>query len=126
MPFPIDRKYIELTEQKLGVQFPAVFKEKMIKENGGEWENEEYYFDLYPFFDKSDRKRISRTCNDIAKETESARTWDGFPENAIAIGADGCGNQLILIHNGDGVLKEELFFWNHETDEVEEVADNII
>ncbi|WP_297814486.1 SMI1/KNR4 family protein [uncultured Polaribacter sp.] len=87
MPFPIDEKYILETETELNVKFPSEFKNRMIKSNGGELVTDEFEFELYPFFDKSDRKRISRTCNHIGLETKNAREWNGFPENGIAIGS---------------------------------------
>ncbi len=126
MPFPLDEKYIQETESELNVKFPTEFKNRMIKSNGGELLiSDEFEFELYPFFDKTDRKRISRTCNHIGLETKNARKWNGFPDNGIAIGADGYGNQLILTHNGNGNLTDELFFWNHETREVEKIAESI-
>jgi len=125
MPFPIDVKYIIETESELKVKFPAKFKSQMIKSNGGELVTDDFDFELYPFFDKSDRKRISRTCNHIALETKNAREWNGFPQNGIAIGADGYGNQLILTHSGNGILTDEIHFWNHETGEIEKIADSI-
>ncbi|WP_430426280.1 SMI1/KNR4 family protein [Maribacter litoralis] len=78
MPFPVDEKYIIGTESDLNVKFPTVFKNRMIKSNGGELVTDEFEFELYPFFDKSDRKRISRTCNHIGLETKNAREWNGF------------------------------------------------
>ena len=126
MPFPIDEKYIKETESELNVKFPNEFKTRMIKINGGELISDEFEFELYPFFDKSDKKRISRTCNHIGLETKNARKWNGFPESGIAIGADGFGNQLILTHNGDGNLTDELYFWNHETGEQTIIAKSII
>lgn len=125
MPFPIESKYIEETEKDLNVKFPYEFKSRMVKNNGGEFDTEEFEIELYPFFDKSDKKRISRTCNHIGLETKNAREWSGFPENGIAIGADGFGNQIILIHNGDGKLNETLYFWNHETGQIEIIAKSI-
>lgn len=125
MPFPLDIKYIIETETELKVKFPTDFKNKMMDSNGGEFVIQNFEFDLYPFFDKSDRKRISRTCNHIALETKNARKWIGFPNNSIAIGADGFGNQLVLRHNGNGYLSDELYFWNHETQEVKKIAESI-
>lgn len=126
MPFPIDEKYIKETEAELNVKFPTEFKNRMMKSNGGELSlSDEFGFELYPFFDKTDRKRISRTCNHIGLETKNAREWNGFPESGIAIGADGFGNQLILINNGDGNLTDELYFWNHETREKEKIAESV-
>ena len=85
MPFPIDIKYIEETEKELGITFPEKFKSKMMKMNGGEVSTREFVWELIPFFDKSSSKRISRTCNHIAMETENMKQWRGFPKNGVAI-----------------------------------------
>ncbi len=131
MPFPIEEKYITETENELNVKFPEKFRAKMIKNNGGELverlesEDEDYIHWLFPFFDKSDKKRISRTCNHIGLETKNALEWSNFPKNAIAIGHDGSGNKLVLTHNGDGILSDHIYFWNHETGELEKIAESI-
>lgn len=125
MPFPVEEKYIMETETNLNVKFPTKFKLKMMEDNGGEIEKDDFYYELFPFFDKLDKKRISRTCNHIELETQNAREWENFPPNAIAIGEDGGGNYAVLIHNGNGVLGEEVYDWFHETGELEEVAKSI-
>lgn len=125
MPFPIEEKYIEETETELNVKFPSEFKNRMMKSNGGELFEGTFDFELYPFFDKSDRKRISRTCNHIALETKNAREWNGFPENGIAIGSDGFGNLILLTHSGNGILTDEVYFWNHEIGQIEKIAESI-
>jgi hypothetical protein len=125
MPFPIDEKYIIETESELNVKFPNEFKNRMIKSNGGELVTDEFEFELFPFFDKSDRKRISRTCNHIGLETKNAREWNGFPENGIAIGSDGFGNLIILIHSGNGILNDSIYFWNHEIGQIDKIAKSI-
>ena len=126
MPFPIDEKYITEAESELKVIFPTEFKNRMMKTNGGELLiSDELEFELYPFFDKSDKMRISRTCNHIILETNNAREWNGFPDHGIAIGSNGFGDQLILIHNGNGNLTDELYFWNHETRQVKKIAESI-
>lgn len=126
MAFPVDVIYIKEAESELKVKFPTEFKNRMMKLNGGELLiSDTIEFELYPFFDKTDRKRIKRTCNHIGLETKNAREWKGFPENGIAIGSDGLGNQLLLIHDGDRNLTEELYFWNHETNQIEKIAQSI-
>ena len=127
MPFPIDVKYIIETEQELGVVFPDNFKSKMVQENGGELMTEDDDWQLFPFFDKSDKKRISRTCNHIGLETKQAREWDDFPFNGIAIGSNGCGDILLLLPTTENIkkLNEEVFIWFHETGKMEKLADNI-
>lgn len=125
MPFPVDKQYIEKTETEMNVQFPADFKARMMKNNGGELESENYDIQLYPFFDESDKKRVSRTCNHIGLETKKGKKWTGFPENGVAIGTDGYGNQIILMHSGNGILDEKVYFWDHESGEVEQIAESI-
>ena len=125
MPFPVDEKHILATEKKLGVKFPAAFRAKMMTDNGGEVATPPDAWQLYPFFDTSDKKRLRRTCNDIARETASAKKWTGFPADAIAIGANGGGDQLILLPAGDSTtLGDEVYWWDHETGSVQKVADD--
>lgn len=102
MPFPIQEMYIVETENELNVMFLALIKGRMMKVNGSEVNISEYEFELYPFLDNSTRKRISRTNKHIGVETKKAREWRSFLKNRIAVGGDGFGNQLILIHDGDG------------------------
>ena len=125
MPFPVDIKYIIETEQELGLVFPNSFKSKMTKENGGELMTEDNDWQQFPFFDKSDNKRISRTCNHIILETKQARMWNNFPDNAIA--SNGSGDNLILLpfDNNNKKLKEEIYLWQHETGDIQLVAQTI-
>lgn len=127
MPFPIDEKYIFEAEQELGLSFPSMFKAKMKKENGGAIETENDDWQLFPFFDKLDKKRISRTSNHIILETKEAKKWRNFPNNGIAIGENGSGDRLILLPATENskVLSEEIYTWFHETGEVEKIADSI-
>lgn len=127
MPFPVDIKYIIETEKELEIEFPESFKKKMIIENGGEILTDEDEWQLFPFFDKSDSKRISRTCNHIIVETKEAKEWNNFPENAITIATNGLGDNLILLPSEKNLktLKEEIYLWRHETGEVIEIAKTI-
>lgn len=125
MPFPVAEKYILDTEEKLGVTFPAAFRAKMMADNGGAVETSSDVWDLHPFFDTSDKQRVKRTCNDIVRETASSKEWFGFPVNAVAIGANGCGDRLVLLPGVNGsALRDEVFCWDHELGELEKVADD--
>lgn len=126
MPFPVDIKYVNECERKLGAKFPPAFTVHMVKQNGGTVVTDVDSWDLYPFFDTSDKKRLKRTCNDIVRETASAREWPDFPEEAIAIGANGCGDQLVLLRQNDApeLLGHEVYWWDHETGDVFKVADD--
>ena len=94
-----------------------------MKDNGGEIETSPDVWQLYPFCDTSDKKRLKRTCSDIVRET--ARAWPGFPDGAVAIGSNGGGDQLILLPaQEDGILQEAVLWWDHETGSVSKVADS--
>ncbi|MBU1566031.1 MAG: SMI1/KNR4 family protein [Proteobacteria bacterium] len=131
MPFPVEAKYIEATEEKLKAIFPESFKDAMMKDNGGtvfveyEDDDEAEDWELYPFLDKTDYKRESRTCNDIVLETGEARKWSGFPQDAVAIASNGCGDQMIFLkEDGSDNLENTIYSWDHETREIYEVCDD--
>ena len=130
MPFDVEQRFVEQTEVELGVKFPAAFVARMRASNGGEVvlveEGDEWVWFLYPFFDDLDRRRLRRTCNDIVRETRSAREWSGFPQDGVAIANDGSGNQLLFLPHGETrVLRDEVFVWDHETSGVRRVADEL-
>lgn len=124
MPFPVDKKYIEKTQNELGVIFPDKFVLKMIKENGGEIITDQDIWQLFPFFDLSDKKRISRTCNHIGHETMESRKWVGFPQTGIAIAENSFGDKLVLMPSdaNQKQLQDIIFIWLHETGELVEIA----
>ena len=126
MPFPVDVAYVKSAEAKLDVAFPLGFVARMVLENGGEIQIEGDLWWLHPFLDTSDKTRLKRTCNDIVRETESARKWRGFPPNAVAIAANGTGDQLILLPSPPQPqrLQDAVFIWDHETGEVSQIADD--
>ena len=96
-------------------------------ENGGEVMTAESDWQLIPFFNKSDNKRISRTCNHIILETEKAREWIGFPSKGSAIATNGSGDFLVLLPTDDSSIKlrEEIYIWLHETAEIIYAANSI-
>ena len=127
MPFSVDVKWINETERKLGVKFPAAFVVAMTKMNGGTVKTHIDHFELFPFLDASDRKRIQRTCGSIDRETASARRdCYGFPPKAVAIGGNGGGDLLVLLPMPDQpeLLEHTVYWWDHETGEVDSVADD--
>src|SRR5436309_2189484 len=119
MPFPLDPKYIREAEEKLSTTFPSMFRGRMIRENGGSVEAAADEWQLHPFLDSSDKKRIARTCNDIVRETKRMREWPNFPAAAVAIGGNGTADQLILMPREDAPdeLQTAVYWWDHETGE---------
>lgn len=126
MPFPIDRKFITETEAKLGVKFPLAFVASMVKENGGFAHTPPDGWHLYPFRDASSRKRIKRTCNDIVHQTEWARSHADFPADAVAIGSNEGGDELVLLQSTSDptTLQDAVYWWDHETGTLSKVADD--
>ena len=124
MAFPLDIKLVHRTEAKLGRKLPPGYIAKMSRNNGGAVVTQDDDWELYPIFDDSDRKRLKRTCNDIVRETASAREWHTFPPGALAIGSNGGGDLLILLADLESDrYGEAAHWWDHETGEVEIVAD---
>ncbi|MEM9079099.1 MAG: SMI1/KNR4 family protein [Verrucomicrobiota bacterium] len=117
MPFPVDLKFIEQAEEKLGVNFPDSFRAGMSELNGGEIETDEDLWQIHPFFDTSDKKRLRRTANDIVRETASAKDWTGFPDHAVAIASGQSGDIALLLPDGDdkSSLQDVVYAWDHET-----------
>ena len=124
MPFPVEEIYIKRTEERLGAEFPSSFRMTVMRDNGGEIETAEDYWQLFPFFDESDKKRLSRTSNDIVRETQSARKWPNFPVDCIAIASNGSGDLLVFkrLTSSDRKLEDTVYFWSHETGELEKKA----
>lgn len=126
MSFPVDINCVNETERKLGVKFPSSFVVRMVRNNGGEVATPPDAWQLYPFLDTSDRKRLARTCNDIVRETAQAKEWPHFPPHAVAIGGNGCGDQLVLLSQPDAPteLGHEVYWWDHETGKLLKLADD--
>ena len=129
MPVPVDERFIRATEEKLGVRFPLSFVARMLDENGGEVEagppGSDWCWQLFPFLDTSDKKRLKRTCNDIVRETDESKRWTDFPPNAVAIGSMDA-DRLILLPKPEEPeeLRDGVYWWDHETGAVEKVADD--
>ena len=127
MPFPITVAEIAKTEAKTGFTFPFGLKTRFSRDNGGEIEVGGDCWQLIPFINASDRKRLARTCNDIVRETARMRDWRGFPPDAFVVAQNGGGDYLIILPEAEGStqLGEAIFLWDHETGDHEPVADSL-
>ncbi|MDH5573087.1 MAG: SMI1/KNR4 family protein [Gammaproteobacteria bacterium] len=124
MAFPVEEKYIEVAEAELGVKFPESFRNKMMKKNGGEVAVLEDSFELHPFYDTSDKKRIKRTCNSIVHETKNSQIYYRLPSNLIVIGNNGGGDELVYKVEVNGNINPAVYWFNHETEELEHAAND--
>jgi hypothetical protein len=125
MPFSLEIQFVKRAEEKLGRKLPLSYVAMMCRSNGGELSIGTDCWWLYPILDDSDRLRLKRTCNDIVRETASAQKWHGFPSAAVAIGHNGCGDQLVFLdRKDDQQFGDGVFWWDHETDELTKIADD--
>lgn len=123
MPFPVERRFIEETERKLGASLPESFCNKMMEDNGGEVVALDDGWQLHPFLDSSDKKRLRKTCNDIVRETQVMKSWRGWPPTAINIASNGAGDHLVFLQTGQSI-GPAVYQWFHETGELTKVADD--
>jgi hypothetical protein len=132
MAFPVEEKFIEIAEAELGIRFPESFRNKMMKLNGGYvqvpiedevGEDEVEYYELNPFYDTSDKKRIKRTCNSIVHETKTYRDQYGLPQNLIVL-ANSDGDLLVYKIEENGKIDPAVYWLDRETEELVIVAND--
>lgn len=117
MPFPLDDKYLQIAEEKLGATLPESYRRAMMLANGGEVISDLDDWHLYPLMDSTDRKRFARTNNDAVAETLRLTEWDRFPHRALAIANNGEGDQLLFLRSDDR-FEATVYCWSHESGEL--------
>ena len=81
MPFPVDVSLIQEAERQLGRKLPPDHRVRLHRLNGGNIQAVGDYWNLFPVWDSTDRRRMTRTANHIVRETKAAREGAaGFPE----------------------------------------------
>ncbi|GMU59395.1 MAG: hypothetical protein AMXMBFR34_11580 [Myxococcaceae bacterium] len=119
MPWPVSADAIRAAEARLGVRFPTDFVAGMRALNGGEVRAVADVWVVCPFLDTSDRKRLSRTSNDIVRETLSFRQLEWFPPGAVVVAVlnQDC---LVLVPADDDPsrLRDEVFVWHLDAEGV--------
>lgn len=124
MPFPLEAQFVHQAEEKLARRLPLGYIARMCRDNGGQVHAGPDVFQLYPILDSTNRKRLARTCNDIVRETASAREWPSFPPDALAIGDNGGGDKLVFLPERDTpCFADAVYWWDHETGEIKRVAE---
>ena len=110
MALPTTEACVAAEERLVGRAFPSSLRQRLIRENGGELTCDGEIWQLHPVWDPGDRRRAQSSASHIARETEAARRWRGFPGQGVAIGENIQGDRLILLPGG-----EEIYRWDHET-----------
>ena len=73
MAFPVDDKFIRDAEEKLGIRLPNSYKGWVRLDNGGQIGAMDETWQLFPAFDRSDRRRTIKTSGPIVRETQAAK-----------------------------------------------------
>lgn len=117
MAFPTADARLAAAERELGARFPNQYRMRLISRNGGEVSTDDDDWQVFPVFDPTDRKTASRSANHIVLETRNARTWRGFPAEAVAIASNGGGDLLFLLpaSTSSGLMGPQVYVWDHET-----------
>jgi SMI1 / KNR4 family (SUKH-1) len=121
MPFDLAERFINVAEQKLGAPLPYSYRQAMMARNGGDVVAYDDVWNLHPILDTSNRRRLSRSCNDILRETRLMRDWPDWPENAVAIADNGTGDKLLFLREGR-LYEPEVYVWLHDTGDLIVVA----
>lgn len=115
MAFPVDERFVAEAESRLLVTLPAEYRAWLVRSNGGEVELADETWWLHPVRDDSARSRLSRTWDDVVRQTSLARSWPAFPPDAISIGDNGGGDRLVLMPSAGADANHQLARWDHET-----------
>ncbi|WP_455675849.1 SMI1/KNR4 family protein [Pradoshia sp.] len=107
---------IKAAEEQLGISFPEQYKELFKLTNTAQ-------IDEWTLFPIKDSKNIKRTWDDIVRQNQEMKD-DGMTDTLISIGEDGTGDKLCY-RIVDGQVDNEIYIWNHETEEIEELASNL-
>lgn len=121
MPWPVSENYVVDCESAVGVTFPDTYRIAMMNQNGGSIICDHDTWTLHPIWDKSEKKRLKRTANDVVRETKAMASWTGWPNNAVCIAGNGTGDTLIFLA-GSNSCEPEVFLWSHETGQTKKMA----
>lgn len=116
MALPTERSYIEKAESILGKKLPSWLVERLLNENGGEIVTDDDDWQLFSVLDNRDAKHLKRSAMQIITETQTAKTWEDFPQDAIAIAENGMGDRLILLPEDEQSFGETVYLWEHDSD----------
>jgi SMI1 / KNR4 family (SUKH-1) len=123
MAYPTTEKFVSDAEQLLMARLPTEFRNRLLANNGGELSTSNDDWQVFPVLDSTDRKRTSRTVNNIVRESQLAASWPLFPKGAVAVAENGTGDLLIFLRDADtGALSGRLYEWSHESGECKETS----
>lgn len=120
-PIPVSEKQMEAAESKLNSYLPTDYKDALL--NVGSLHTTISLLDIIVDgeHDVHDLSELFALEN-VVSETVAWREI-GMPHNLIAIGSDCQGNKFCIgVFQNNKPAKSIIYFWDHDFDEVEEIA----
>ena len=111
--FPPDERGLRPTEEALGYRLPPDYRAHVLRDNGGEIETDDDVWRLVPVRNAKDRKTLSRTADDILRETGRARELPAFPPDGLVVARNEEGDLLLLRVSATGD-RLHLFRWRRQ------------
>jgi hypothetical protein len=121
----LTRAHVEELEARLGVRLPPFLASALLRRNGGYVRKAGRDWALFPACDPSDRHTLSKTADDIARETASAREFAALPAGCVAIGRAPDHDWLVLRPLDGGRLGDAVFVWNRYVGELVLLVDHV-
>jgi hypothetical protein len=126
IPSPASEESIRETETALKIKFPPSYREKMLKENGGELKLKEGAFHLIPVRASGLEAGAKTAGHDVVSATKEQKKNYTFPNDGIAFAANDAGDHLVFVkeYYHSDKLKNGVFLWNKKIGFVKRVAED--
>jgi hypothetical protein len=118
---PASEESIQETESALKIKFPSAYRERMLKENGGDLTLKEGVFHLIPVGGGNEAG-----AGGVVKATREQKKNYTFPNDGIAFATNDAGDHLVFVkeYYHSDKLKNGVFLWNKKIGFVKRVAED--
>lgn len=125
-PSPASEESIHETESALKIKFPPSYRERMLKENGGELKLKEGIFRLIQVRGSGSAAGAKPGAQDVVTATKEQKKNYTFPNDGISIAVNDAGDHLVFVkeYYHSDKLKNGVFFWNKKIGFVKRVAED--
>ena len=128
IPSPASEESIQETELVLKIKFPPSYREKMLRENGGELKLKEGVFHLIPVRGSGGggETGAKAAAHDVVGATKEQKKNYTFPSDGTAFAANDAGDHLVFVkeYYHSDKLKNGVFLWNKKIGFVKRVAED--
>lgn len=122
----LTRAHVEELEARLGVRLPPFLVSALLRRNGGWLRKAGRAWEMFPACDPTDRVSLSKTADDIARRTASAKEFAALPTSCVVIGRAPDHDWLVLVPTGDGArLGDAVLVWNRFVGELVPLVDHV-